>query len=102
MLAILGRLGLARSTVRASKMKVFVYIVKCVDNSLYTGISKNLKNRLWQHNNSKLVAKSLRGKLPVVLVYSETHKTMGEALKRESEIKSWRREKKLKLINSLH
>ena len=80
-------------------MKVFVYIVRCSDGSLYTGVAKDLKKRIWQHNNSKLGAKATKGKRPVNLVYSEKCNTLSEALKRESEIKSWRREKKLKLIN---
>ena len=83
-------------------MKIFVYIVKCVDRSLYTGVTKNLGRRIWQHNNSKFGAKAIKGKRPVILVYSEIHKTLGEALKREKEIKGWRREKKLNLITSLH
>ena len=83
-------------------MKVIVYIVKCVDDSLYTGVTKNLDRRIWQHNNSKLGAKSVKGKRPVSLVYSEVFKNLSEALKREKEIKGWRREKKIMLINSLH
>ncbi len=83
-------------------MQYFVYIVKCSDNSLYTGITNNIQKRIWQHNNSRYGAKSLKGKRPVTLVYSERQKGLGEALKREREIKGWRREKKLELIKSLH
>jgi len=80
-------------------MKYFIYIAKCSDNSLYTGITSNIKKRIWQHNNSKYGAKSVRGKRPVHLVYSEVYSTIYEALKREKEIKGWDRKKKLNLIN---
>jgi len=79
-------------------MKYCVYIVKGLDSSLYTGVSSNLKKRIWQHNNSKYGAKSLRGKRPVNLVYKEEYVSIQEALKREKEIKGWKRSKKLKLI----
>lgn len=76
-----------------------VYIVKCSDESLYTGITTDLNRRVIQHNTSnKLGAKSLRGKRPVALVYSEIHLSQSDARKRESAIKQWTREYKLKLI----
>lgn len=78
-------------------MNWFVYIVKGSDESLYTGISNKLENRIKTHNSGK-GSKSLRGKLPVSLVYSELYNSRSEALKREAEIKSWNRDKKLELI----
>ena len=80
-------------------MDWFVYIVKCADESLYTGITTNTDRRTWEHNNSKLGAKSLKGKLPVKLIYKERYENKFEAAKREREIKGWRREKKLELIS---
>jgi putative endonuclease len=74
-----------------------VYIVECSDGSLYTGISNNVDKRVWKHNN-KLGAASIKGKLPVKLVYQESLGTKSLAAKRESEIKGWRREKKIDLI----
>ena len=79
--------------------KHFVYIVVCSDNSLYTGYAWNPQRRVTEHNTSKRGAKSLRGKLPVRLVYSKVYKTLGDALRREKEIKGWSRAKKLALIN---
>ncbi len=77
----------------------YVYIVQCDDGSLYTGITTDLKRREREHNfNDKLGAKSLRGKRPVKLVYNEKYSNQSEARKREAEIKSWKREYKLKLI----
>lgn len=58
----------------------------------------NIETRIQQHNSGKRGAKSLRGKVPVKLVYSEVYNSKGEALKREFEIKSWGKEKKESLI----
>ena len=76
-----------------------VYIVKCSDSSLYTGISNNVKRRVWKHNN-KLGAVSIKGKLPVKLVYEEFCGTKSNAAKREREIKGWNRKKKLGLMST--
>lgn len=81
-------------------MKWYVYIVECKDESFYTGITISIKRRIEEHNG-KIGAKSLRGKIPVKLVYSEKYKNQIEAARREREIKSWKREKKLQLISSL-
>jgi putative endonuclease len=75
----------------------YLYIVKCSDSSLYTGITTNIENRLRQHN-AGLGAKSIKGRLPVSLVHSELYNSHSEALKREAEIKSWERKDKLKLV----
>lgn len=80
------------------QIKWYVYIVCSADNSLYTGITTDLSRRILQHNSGK-GAKSLRGKLPVKLVYIEEHKEQTTARKREYIIKQWKRENKLKLIN---
>ena len=65
---------------------------------MYTGSTKNYTKRVQEHNISKRGARSLKGKLPVKLVYVESHKTLIVALRREKEIKGWRKEKKEKLI----
>ena len=80
-------------------IKYFVYIVKCSDDSLYTGCAWSPERRVIEHNASKRGAKSLRGKLPVKLIYSEEYSSKEEALRRENEIKGWSRKKKLALIN---
>ena len=77
----------------------YLYIAKCGDESLYTGITTNVMRRIKEHNtDNKLGAKSLRGKRPVKPVYTEMHPTQFEARKREAEIKLWTREDKLKFI----
>jgi putative endonuclease len=72
--------------------------MRCSDDSLYTGITRNIKKRIWQHNYSKRGAKSVKGKLPVKLIYNEEYSTIDEALRREKEIKGWKKEKKEYLI----
>ncbi len=78
-------------------MDWYVYIVECSDKSLYTGISPTPKLRESKHN-MKLGAKSLKGKLPVKLVYQELYSNQSDAARRERQIKSWHRKYKLKLI----
>lgn len=78
-------------------MPYFVYIVKGTDDSLYTGYTIDIGKRVDTHNKSN-GAKALKGRLPVRLVYSEMFETKREAMKREAEIKSWPRIKKLKLL----
>jgi len=81
-------------------MKWYIYIVRSKDDSLYTAITTDIKRRIKEHNTDSLKgAKSLRGKLPVVLVYYEIFKTQSEARKREAAIKNWKRIYKLRLIN---
>lgn len=82
-------------------MKWFVYIAECRDGSLYTGMTTNIKRRIIEHNTDDLKgAKSLRGKRPIKLVYSEEFKTQSEARKREAAIKNWNRKYKQKVINN--
>lgn len=78
----------------------FTYILECADGSLYVGSTNDLDKRLRQHNNSKSGAHYTKIRRPVVLKYSEKLENLSEALKREAEIKKYKREDKLKLINS--
>ena len=63
-----------------------VYILKCTDSSLYTGISADVITRVLTHNKGK-GSKYTRSRKPVELIYTEEFKTKSEALKREIEIK---------------
>lgn len=76
----------------------YVYIIRCRDNSLYTGITTDLKRREREHNTSKKGAKSTRSKRPVEIVYVELYNTQSDALKRESAIKHLPKVKKELLI----
>ena len=81
-------------------MQWFVYVARCRDETLYTGITTNIKRRELEHNtDNKLGAKSLRSKRPVRVVYCESYKTQTKARIREAEIKGWKRIYKLKLIS---
>lgn len=75
----------------------YVYIVKCKDDTLYTGYTKDIDKRIETHNEG-LGAKYTRGRIPVELVYYEEHPNKGDALKREYYIKSLAKSKKLRLI----
>ena len=77
----------------------YVYLAKCSDDSLYTGITNNPEKRELKHNNGT-GAKCLRGKIPVKIVYLEEFNDKISASKREYEIKSWKREEKLRLIGA--
>jgi len=79
-------------------MSWYVYMVRGTDESLYTGITKDLKRRVKEHNG-KVGSKSLLGKLPVELVHSEICADRSSASKRESEIKKLSRDEKLTLIS---
>ncbi|HJP37583.1 MAG TPA: GIY-YIG nuclease family protein [Gammaproteobacteria bacterium] len=76
-----------------------VYILCCSDNSLYTGIAKNVERRISLHNAGR-GAKYTRSRRPVRLVYSESVVTRAEALRRESAIKRLERDEKKKLIDT--
>ena len=79
----------------------FVYIVKCKDETFYTGICTDLVRRILEHNTGKYKRAYTKGRAPVKLVYWETSTDRSSASKREIEIKGWGRFKKDKLIKSL-
>ena len=75
----------------------FVYILRCADGSLYTGITLDVDRRCGQHN-AGTASRYTRCRLPTQIVYCETQTTRSEALKRESAIKRLRRREKDALI----
>jgi len=79
-------------------LSYYVYILKCSDATLYTGITTDLSRRLKEHNSSKKGAKYTMLRRPVELLYSEEHEDRSSASKREYAIKKLSREKKLELI----
>jgi putative endonuclease len=79
----------------------FVYLVRCADATLYTGIARDPEARVRVHNSGK-GAKYTRARLPVTLVYSEPCESLSAALKRERQIKPWSRTKKDALIAGWH
>jgi len=77
-----------------------VYIMRCADGSLYTGISNDVARRLQQHN-SGTASRYTRSRLPVVLVYQAPEGSRSLALKRELAIKALSRQAKESLIRSV-
>lgn len=77
----------------------YVYILKCADNTLYTGWTTNVEKRFKTHNSGK-GAKYTRARLPVELVYYEEFKDKILAQKREYAIKQLKRQDKLRLIEN--
>ena len=74
-----------------------LYILRCGDGTLYTGITTDVEKRLEAHRSGK-GAKYTRGRGPLELMYREECGTHSDALKRELEIKALPREEKMKLI----
>jgi putative endonuclease len=81
-------------------MPHFTYILKCADTTLYVGYTKDVAKRVATHNTGKAGAKYTKARRPVVLLYSEKHRTLSAALKREHAIKKLSRAEKLALIQS--
>lgn len=76
----------------------WVYILKCNDNSFYTGHTDNLEKRLEQHIKKAFISCYTATRLPVNLVFSQEFATREEALTAERKIKGWSRIKKDALI----
>jgi len=76
-----------------------VYILKCNDDSLYTGYTNDLKRRLKMHTEGK-GAKYTRGRGPFQVVYLEKLSTKNEAMRREYQIKQLARKEKIELIRN--
>ena len=77
----------------------YLYILRCKDNTLYTGITTDVEKRLEAHRSGK-GAKYTRGRAPLELVYRETCGSHSDALKREAEIKKFSRQAKELLVKS--
>ncbi len=75
----------------------YVYILRCADDTLYTGYTKDLARRVQTHNEGK-GAKYTRARRPVTLAYHEVCRDKSEALRREAAIKKLTRAEKLDLI----
>jgi putative endonuclease len=77
-----------------------VYLARCADGTLYTGITNDLVAREGAHNSGKGAAYT-RGRLPIVVVYTEKVENRSAALRREAVIKRLSRPEKLQLIESV-
>ena len=79
----------------------YLYIIKCADKTLYTGITTDLKRRILEHNSTKLGAKYTSSRRPVKLVFSKKFKNRSSASKEEARIKKLKRVDKLKFIKNV-
>lgn len=79
----------------------YTYILKCCDDTLYTGWTTDLKKRVKMHN-AKKGAKYTKSRTPVSLVYYEEYESKQEAMKREWAIKHLKREDKLRLVEQMN
>ena len=82
---------------RPSGDEWFVYMVRCADGSLYTGITKDVSRRCHQHN-AGTASRYTRSRRPVELVYHEARPSRSSALKWEAAIKAMTRREKLAMI----
>lgn len=78
----------------------FVYVVRCNDGTLYTGITKNLQRRLAEHNSASAGARYTRPRRPVTLIYQEQVESRSAAAKREYQLKRLPLPEKRKLIEA--
>jgi len=72
----------------------YLYLLRCSDNSLYCGQTKDLQRRINEHNGDNSKSKYTRSRRPVKLIYFEKYRTISKALKREFEIKKMSKAKK--------
>lgn len=77
----------------------YVYLIECRDKTLYTGITTDIGRRFKEHRSGKGAAYT-RARKAEKIVYTEKFRTRSRASKREAEIKSWPRGKKLVLVSS--
>ena len=77
-----------------------VYILRCADDTLYTGITTDVARRTREHNTSKQRARYTKVRRPVSLVYEESAANRSQAAPREAQIKKLSRDDKLQLIAS--
>ncbi|MHB8069159.1 MAG: GIY-YIG nuclease family protein [Desulfobaccales bacterium] len=77
----------------------FVYIMTNKSGTLYVGVTNNLERRIFEHKNSLVAGFTKKYKINQLLYYEETNDVLA-AITREKQIKGWRREKKIALIES--
>jgi putative endonuclease len=89
------------TTNQGDQLVPFVYILKCRDNTYYTGYTVDIKRRLAEHQEG-LASKYTRGRTPVELVYLENQPSKSEAMQREHQIKKLTKSQKQHLIEKRH
>ena len=79
-------------------MNWFMYVVRCADDSFYTGVTTDIGRRLHEHNTTKKGAKYTRSRRPVKLIYFESYEDRSTAQKAENYFKSLCRQEKKSII----
>ena len=75
-----------------------VYILRCSDDTFYTGITTDIERRVYEHNHSTVAAAYTRARRPVRLIYTETCESRSGAARREHQIRTLNRRQKEALI----
>ena len=96
----LGPFAKSAAMTTTSENEVIVYIVRCADDTLYTGWTTHIERRVQAHNSGQ-GAKYTRSRRPVQLVYTEPQPSRSVAQQREAAIKKMSRRQKLELINKV-
>jgi putative endonuclease len=78
---------------------LYVYILKCSDNTYYTGVTNNPQRRLFEHNSGKNKNSYTSSRLPVSIIYCEQFTDFNLAISWEKRIKKWSKAKKEALIS---
>jgi len=78
-------------------MSYFVYILRCSDNSYYTGVTNNIQKRVYEHSHGLVKGYTFK-RLPIQLVYYQEFTKINDAISFEKQLKGWRRDKKEALI----
>jgi len=79
----------------------FVYMLRCADNSLYTGVTTDISRRVDEHNSNNSVTKYTRIRQPVSVVYFERAESRSEACKREAQLKKLTKKDKESLVMNM-
>ena len=94
--APLARAPLARSS--GSVKRYFVYVLRCIDGTLYVGITNNIDRRFYEHQSGAFNTCYTYKRRPVLLAYVQEYGEVQEALDAETMLKRWNHRKKLALI----
>ena len=79
----------------------YLYILKCADDTLYTGITTDITRRVAEHNTGKKGAKYTQSRRPVSVVFSKKYKNRSKASQEEAKIKKLTRTQKMALLSTL-
>ena len=79
----------------------YIYILTNKSNTLYIGLTNNLRKRLWEHKNKLVEGFSKKYSLDT-LIYFEEYQNISQVIVREKQIKGWLRKKKIKLIKTIN